>query len=82
MANSATRLFGIDPTWGEVVAAFVRLAPGQPAPTRDELRAHCREKLAPYKTPLHWVFLDAFPLTPSRKIQKFKLRESFAGHAG
>jgi acyl-CoA synthetase (AMP-forming)/AMP-acid ligase II len=71
-----------DPTWGEVVAAFVRPAPGQPAPTPDELRAHCREKLAPYKTPLHWIFVNAFPLTPSGKIQKFKLRESFAGHAG
>jgi fatty-acyl-CoA synthase len=71
-----------DPAWGEVVAAFVRPAPGQPAPTPDGLRAHCRQKLAPYKTPLHWVFVDAFPLTPSGKIQKFKLRESFAGHAG
>jgi acyl-CoA synthetase (AMP-forming)/AMP-acid ligase II len=67
-----------DPTWGEVVAAFVRPAPGQPAPTAEELRAHCREHLAPYKTPAHWVFLDAFPMTASGKIQKYKLRESFA----
>jgi acyl-CoA synthetase (AMP-forming)/AMP-acid ligase II len=67
-----------DQTWGEVVAAFVRPVPDQPAPTVDELRVHCRERLAPYKTPLRWVFVDAFPLTPSGKIQKFKLRESFA----
>ncbi len=67
-----------DPTWGEVVAAFVRPVPGQPQPTVDELRAHCREHLAPYKTPLHWLFIDEFPLTPSGKIQKFKLREEFA----
>jgi fatty-acyl-CoA synthase len=66
-----------DQTWGEVVAAFVRLVPGQPAPATEELRAWCRERLAPYKTPQHWVFTDAFPLTPSGKIQKFKLRESF-----
>ena len=69
-----------DQTWGEVVAAFVRPAPGQPAPAPDELRAHCREHLAPYKTPAHWVFVDAFPMTPSGKIQKYKLRESFAQH--
>jgi fatty-acyl-CoA synthase len=37
------------------------------------------ERLAPYKTPVHWVFVDAFPMTPSGKIQKFKLRESFTG---
>jgi fatty-acyl-CoA synthase len=69
-----------DQTWGEVVAAYVRLGPpipGQPAPSPAELRAHCREHLAPYKTPQHWVFVDAFPMTPSGKIQKYKLRESF-----
>ena len=69
-----------DETWGEVVAAFVRPAPDQPAPSSQELRAWCRERLAPYKTPLHWVFVDAFPTTPSGKIQKYKLRESFTGH--
>jgi fatty-acyl-CoA synthase len=70
-----------DETWGEVVAAYVRPVPGQPAPSPGELRAHCRERLAPYKTPQHWFFVDAFPMTPSGKIQKYKLREDFAaGH--
>jgi fatty-acyl-CoA synthase len=68
-----------DETWGEVIAAFVRPVPGQPAPAPAELRAHCRERLAPFKTPRHWVFVDAFPTTPSGKIQKYKLRESFGG---
>jgi fatty-acyl-CoA synthase len=66
-----------DDTWGEVVAAFVRAVPGRPAPAPDELRAWCRERLAPFKTPAHWVFVDGFPMTPSGKIQKYKLRESF-----
>ena len=66
-----------DQTWGEVVAAFVRPVPGQPRPAPEELRAHCQDRLAPYKTPEHWVFVDAFPMTPSGKIQKYKLRESF-----
>jgi fatty-acyl-CoA synthase len=62
--------------YGEVVAAFIRPAPGQ-APTGKELRAFCREHLAPYKLPRHWVFVEAFPMTPSGKIQKAVLRESF-----
>ena len=66
-----------DQKWGEVVAAFIRPVPGQPEPDPEELRAYCRERLAPYKTPQHWVFVDAFPMTPSGKIQKFKLREGF-----
>jgi fatty-acyl-CoA synthase len=67
-----------DEKWGEAVAAYIRVASGQPEPSSDELRAYCRERLAPYKTPLHWVFVEQFPLTPSGKIQKFKLRENFA----
>ena len=61
-----------DRTWGEVIAAFVRPVFGQPAPTPEEPRAWCLERLAPYKAPQHWVFTDAFPLTPSGKVQKFR----------
>ena len=67
-----------DEKWGEVVAAYMRVAPGQSEPSPDELRAYCREQLAPYKCPLHWVFVEEFPLTPSGKIQKFKLQADFA----
>jgi len=63
-----------DETWGEVVAAFVRAAPGATV-TADDLRAWCRDRLAAYKTPVRWEVVDAFPLTPSGKIQKFVLRE-------
>ncbi len=70
-----------DETWGEVVAAYVRPVPGQQQPSLEELRAYCREHLAPYKTPQHWVFVEAFPMTPSGKIQKYKLREDFAQRA-
>jgi acyl-CoA synthetase (AMP-forming)/AMP-acid ligase II len=69
-----------DETWGEVVAAFVRPGPGQPASAPDKLRAWCRERLARYKTPVQRVFVGAFPLTPSGKIQKYKLSESFTQH--
>jgi fatty-acyl-CoA synthase len=63
-----------DDHWGEVVAAFIRPVEGQ-APTAEQLRVYCREHLAPYKTPAHWRFVDSFPLTPSGKIQKYRLRD-------
>jgi fatty-acyl-CoA synthase len=66
-----------DEAWGEQVAAFVRAAPGS-RPTEAELAAYCRQRLAPYKTPRHWRFVDDFPLTASGKIQKYRLREAFA----
>jgi fatty-acyl-CoA synthase len=65
-----------DEKWGEVVAAFIRLRAGARS-TEEELFAYCRAHLAPYKTPRHWRFIDAFPQTPSGKVQKFVLRERF-----
>ena len=67
-----------DERWGEVVAAFIRVVPGADAVGEDDLRAWCRDRLAPYKTPVHWSFVEEFPLTPSGKIQKFVLRKSLA----
>jgi fatty-acyl-CoA synthase len=46
-------------------------------PDPDELFAYCREHLAPHKTPRYWTVLEAFPQTPSGKIQKFVLQERF-----
>jgi fatty-acyl-CoA synthase len=62
--------------WGEEVAAFIRPAPGA-AIDKEELIAYMRAALAPHKTPKHWFIMEAFPLTGSGKIQKFKLREAW-----
>jgi fatty-acyl-CoA synthase len=66
-----------DARWGEMVTAVVRPAPGTP-PTPEELEAFARERLAPYKVPKRWVFVDDLPLTASGKVQKFVLREQLA----
>ncbi len=65
-----------DDRWGEQVAAFVRPAAGATA-TPEELTEYTRQHLAPYKTPRTWVFVDAFPLTGSGKVQKFALRAKY-----
>jgi acyl-CoA synthetase (AMP-forming)/AMP-acid ligase II len=70
-----------DPVWGEQVAAFIRPAAGR-TPDPDELFAFCRARLAPHKTPRHWTVLDAFPLTPSGKVQKYVLRGQFLAATG
>ncbi len=63
-----------DPEWGETVAACLILRDGQNA-TQGELEKFCREKLASYKVPRSWTFLESFPQTASGKIQKFVLRD-------
>ena len=56
-----------DPTKGEVVKAWVVLKPGTRA-TADELRAWCRERLAPYKVPVGVEFRDELPKSMVGKV--------------
>ena len=65
-----------DERWGEQAAAFVRVAAGT-NPQAQELHDFLRQHLAPHKTPRVWVRVDSYPLTPSGKIQKYRLAEMF-----
>ena len=67
--------------YGEEVMAWVRLRPGA-ALTADELRAACLGRIATYKIPRHWKFVDAFPLTVTGKVQKVRIRELAAAELG
>jgi benzoate-CoA ligase len=53
--------------------AFVVLARGASA-TADDLKAHVKSTLAPYKYPRWIEFVDDLPKTATGKIQRFKLR--------
>jgi benzoate-CoA ligase len=53
--------------------AYVVLKAGQQA-TADDLRAHVKERLAPYKYPRWIEFASELPKTATGKIQRFKLR--------
>ena len=52
---------------GEAVKAWVVLRPGQEA-TADEIRQHCRRKLAPYKVPKHVEFRKSLPKSMIGKV--------------
>jgi fatty-acyl-CoA synthase len=60
--------------YGEEVMAWVRLHNGVTL-TGDDLRAACLGRIATYKIPKYWKFVDAFPLTVTGKVQKFRMRE-------
>jgi fatty-acyl-CoA synthase len=55
--------------------AWVKLRPGAVL-TADDIRAYCRGKIATYKIPRYYKFVEGFPMTVSGKIQKFKMRET------
>lgn len=60
--------------YGEEVMAWVRVKPGGCA-TAEELTAYCDGRIAGFKVPRYWKFVDAFPLTVTGKVQKFRMRE-------
>ncbi|WP_431096216.1 benzoate-CoA ligase family protein [Polaromonas aquatica] len=55
--------------------AYVVLKAGQSA-TAEELKAHVKQQLAPYKYPRWIEFANELPKTATGKIQRFKLRQS------
>jgi fatty-acyl-CoA synthase len=60
--------------YGEEVMAWVRLRPGA-APTVTALVDFCQGRIASYKVPRYWKFVDEFPTTVTGKVQKFRMRE-------
>ncbi|MFD8929550.1 AMP-binding enzyme [Streptomyces mirabilis] len=71
-----------DARLGEHAAAVLRLRPGHPAPTLDEMRAHLeRAGLARQKWPEELHVVPEFPRTASGKVQKFVLRRDIAARA-
>jgi fatty-acyl-CoA synthase len=59
---------------GEAVLAWIRLKAGVTA-SADEIREFCDGKIAHFKIPEYIRFVDAFPMTVTGKIQKFRIRE-------
>jgi fatty-acyl-CoA synthase len=60
--------------YGEEVGAFIILKPDVTMEPED-VQDYCRGQISRYKIPKYIAFVDAYPMTASGKIQKFKLRE-------
>ena len=66
-----------DETRGNVVKAFIVLAPGHTASRalEDDIAQHVRRHLAPYEYPKEIEFIDKLPMTTTGKVQRRVLRE-------
>ena len=60
--------------YGEEIVAWVKFHPGHSA-TEEELKTWCKSRIAHFKTPRHFKFVEEFPMTVTGKIQKFRMRE-------
>jgi carnitine-CoA ligase len=57
----------------EDVAVFIELVEGETL-TEDELRDHTRRVMPKYMQPTHIRFVPALPVTPTNKVEKYKLK--------
>ncbi len=66
-----------DAYWGEALKAFVVPRPGMQV-SPQALQEHCRARLAGYKTPREFAFVESLPRNPAGKILKTALRSRAA----
>ncbi|CAL9326563.1 acyl-CoA synthetase [Streptomyces sp. SudanB52_2052] len=64
-----------DPRWGHHVAAVVQLREGAARLSLEDIRAHCRDRLAGYKLPRQLVITEAVQRSPSGKADYRWARE-------
>jgi O-succinylbenzoic acid--CoA ligase len=62
-----------DSEWGEAVVALVVLRDGDATVALEELRAHCADRLAPFKVPKRFELVDAVPRGPTGKLLRREL---------
>ena len=70
-----------DARYGEEIMAWIQLREGADT-TAAEIKDFCRGTIAHYKVPRYIKFTDAFPMTITGKIQKFKMREQSISELG
>ncbi len=74
-AVSDVQVVGVpDKQYGEEIMAFIILKEGESL-TEQDVKDFVKSHMARHKVPRYVAFVDAFPMTTSMKIQKFKLRE-------
>ena len=67
----------VDEEWGEVVVAFV-VCQTASSVSKEMLDAHCNDRIARFKRPKRYVFVDALPKNSYGKVLKRELRQALA----
>jgi len=65
-----------DPDWGEVIKAIIVPRPGE-KPKPDDIVKYAKERLASYKAPTYFAFVDELPRNPMGKVLKTELRKLY-----
>jgi len=76
------QVFGVpDKRFGEELAVWVKVKQGEDL-SEEEIKKYCKGNIAHYKIPRYYKFVDEFPLTVTRKVKKYQMREEYAKEMG
>ena len=64
-----------DPEWGESIVAFIVIDSGAEVPTIETLDQLCIERIARYKRPKEYRFVESLPVNNYGKVLKRELRD-------
>jgi fatty-acyl-CoA synthase len=70
-----------DTRYGEELMAWIIPRPGASVDV-EAVREFCQGRIAHYKIPRYVKTVDAFPMTVTGKVQKFKMREQAIAELG
>jgi fatty-acyl-CoA synthase len=79
---SDVQVIGVpDAKYGEEIAAWVKVKPDEEV-TAEALKEFCKGKIAHYKIPRYFKFVNEFPMTVTGKAQKFHMRQQSTEELG
>ena len=82
-ASARSQVIGVpSEQYGEEVMAWVKLRDGRGADRRATWSRPAAAGSRRYKIPRYWKFVDAFPMTVTGKVQKFRMREIAVAELG
>jgi len=71
-----------DPQWGEIGVAVIESPDGSADDLEERLTALCKSRLAPYKVPKEFHFVETMPVTAYGKLARKELRAEYSEGRG
>jgi fatty-acyl-CoA synthase len=71
-----------DERFGEELCVWIKMRPGEKEMTKEEVKQFCQGNIAYFKVPKYVKIVDAFPISATAKVQKFKMIDQMKKELG
>ena len=71
-----------DERFGEELCVWIKLSVGETDMSREEVKEFCKGNIAHFKVPKYVKIVEAFPVSATAKVQKFKMIDQMKKELG